>query len=240
MSPTIPKQDVFLDVCELFCSIAGETTHAGRAAFFIRLSGCNLCCSWCDTEKAMQAGRKRSIGEILTIVEQHPQYLVIVTGGEPLLQTGTSVLCAELIEMGREVMVETNGSMDISFLPCDVHVVLDIKTPGSGQSERMDFENLERLQKGDELKMVVGDRADFDWAMEIVQRYPALSEVPVVFSPVYRRLHPEELAAWVIQSGRKVRIQLQLHKLIWPQGEPVDDLLGPVCSSSTSEVCRDA
>lgn len=217
--PTTNHDDGLLEICEVFRSIAGETTHAGRPALFVRLSRCNLRCGWCDTKKAWDPGSWLSVNRLLELIRPYDQRLIIITGGEPLLQANTVHLCSRLLDKGYEVLVETNGSMDIIELPDNVSVIMDIKTPGSGQSGKMCFENLGRLRKGDELKIVVGDQHDFDWALKIVEQNKISPHVPVVFSPVAKVLDPQELAEWVLHSDCKIRIQLQIHKILWPDGK---------------------
>jgi len=208
-----------LKVCELFRSIAGETTHAGRVASFVRLAGCNLRCRWCDTPGAWEGGFAMPIPEILDAVGCRNDRLVVVTGGEPLLQSGTPELLRALVRRGHEVLLETNGSLDIAGVPPGVRTILDLKCPGSGHVDRNLLDNLGRLRTGDELKLVLLDRTDFDWALGLLREHPVPQGVPVLFSPVAGRLDPAALARWMLQTDSGARLQLQLHRLVWPGGE---------------------
>ncbi|MBW1809447.1 MAG: 4Fe-4S cluster-binding domain-containing protein [Deltaproteobacteria bacterium] len=201
MSLTMNDGSDSLRVCELFRSIAGETTRAGRPATFIRLAGCNLRCNWCDTQKAWEEGSLLALKDAIEILSSTPDKLVIVTGGEPLLQAGTLELCRKL---------------DISQLDEAVGIILDIKPPSSGQQDEMDFDNIIRLKPGDELKIVVADREDFDWACEVIDMHKPVESVNILFSPASDLLDPKKLAEWILNAGKEIRMQLQLHKIIWP------------------------
>jgi 7-carboxy-7-deazaguanine synthase len=207
-----------LELCELFRSLCGETSQVGRPATFVRLSGCNLRCQWCDTQKAWQPGVWRPIPWVMERIIAQGDLLVVVTGGEPLLQPACASLCHALLQAGREVLVETNGSLDISSLPRGVRVIMDMKPPGSGEVERMDFNNLQRLKHTDELKMVMSDRNDFDWAVELLNTRSLPKGIEVLFSPAAGRLDPGELARWILDTQLSVRLQLQLHKIVFQNG----------------------
>jgi 7-carboxy-7-deazaguanine synthase len=207
-----------LEVNELFVSIAGESTQMGRTAVFLRLSGCNLRCRWCDTQKSWVSGKKVNLHDLVERILGCFPALVVITGGEPLLQPAVVSLCKELLDAKKQVMVETNGSVDISVLPPSVTVVLDMKAPSSGQSRRMDFENLQRLADADELKFVIADRQDYLWSMGVLQKYPLAERVHVLFSPVSEKLNPSVLASWLLVDRQDYRIQIQLHRMIWPDG----------------------
>jgi 7-carboxy-7-deazaguanine synthase len=200
---------------------------AGCPAVFLRLSGCNLRCSWCDTKKSWEPGSERNIGVLLERLLSCPERLVVVTGGEPLLQPEVLPLCRDLIDAGKCVLVETNGSLDISKVPKGVRVILDVKCPASGMSEHNDFDNLKRLRPGDEVKFVLADRGDFDWAVETLGR-KKMPDVPVLFSPAYGFLTPAECAKWILGNGLNVRMQVQLHRIVWDkevgEGEPILDV----------------
>jgi 7-carboxy-7-deazaguanine synthase len=168
MSPTA-SDPATLQVCELFRSIAGETTWAGLPATFIRLSGCNLRCSWCDTKKAWEPGTDLTIDRILELLGRHNDRLVVVTGGEPLMQAGTMELLKRLLDRGREVLLETNGSRDVSGVPAGVRIILDVKTPSSGEHQKMDLDNLMRLKPKDEVKFVIATRGDFEWSDSLLR-----------------------------------------------------------------------
>jgi 7-carboxy-7-deazaguanine synthase len=218
MSPTMKDEADSLEVCELFRSIAGETSHAGFPASFVRLSGCNLRCHWCDTQRAWKRGLRLPVAKLLEMVLATGDRRVVITGGEPLLQPGTNELCEKLLRAGREVILETNGSLDVSRVPAGVRIILDVKTPSSGESHKMDPGNFERLKAGDELKFVMADREDFDWSCEILDEHNFPESVNILFSPVSERVDPGEVARWLLGSGRQVRIQIQLHKVLWADG----------------------
>jgi 7-carboxy-7-deazaguanine synthase len=207
-----------LELCEIFRSLCGETSRVGRPATFLRLSGCNLRCRWCDTQKAWEAGVFRPISWVLERILKEGDRLVVVTGGEPLLQPASLDLCQVLVQAGREVLFETNGSLDIAPLPHGVRVIMDIKPPGSGEFDHMDLKNLNRIKPGDEIKMVLSDRADFEWAVEFLKKHPPPKDVEVLLSPVAGLLNPGELARWILDAHLPVRLQIQLHKIIFPDG----------------------
>jgi len=202
-------------VSEIFHSIQGESTHTGRPCVFVRLTACDLRCRWCDTEYAFAGGDELSIDAIVERVAAYGCGLVELTGGEPLLQKETPALCRRLLDLGLEVLVETGGHRDISVLPAGVKVILDVKCPGSGEEAANDWRNLERLQPGGEVKFVIADRLDYDWARDIVQARRLAERFPVLFSPVFGELAYETLAAWILEDRLPVRFGVQLHKHIW-------------------------
>ena len=204
-----------LTVCETFISLLGESTLAGLPAFFIRLSGCNLRCTYCDTTYAYEEGGTRSVESLVETVRGSSQRLVLVTGGEPLLQKGTNMLLEELIRAGLEVMVETNGSLPIRGIDSRVRRVVDIKCPGSGMSSHNLWSNLEILTPRDEVKFIISDQDDFTWALEVATRYRLPDRLPVLISPVFGALPLSEVAAWIVKSGFPLRLNLQMHKYIW-------------------------
>jgi 7-carboxy-7-deazaguanine synthase len=204
-----------LTVCETFISLMGESTLAGLPAFFIRLSGCNLRCAYCDTTYAYEDGGTRTVASLVDAARGSSQRLVLVTGGEPLLQKGARMLLEELIRAGLEVMVETNGSLPIQGIDARVRRVVDIKCPGSGMSSHNLWNNLEILTPRDEVKFIISDQDDFTWALEVASRYRLTDRVPVLISPVFGALPLSEVAAWIVKSGRPLRLNLQLHKYIW-------------------------
>ncbi len=206
-----------LKVNEIFYSIQGESSFAGLPCVFIRLAGCNLRCSYCDTEYAFYEGRNMSLPEVLKALEPFSARLALVTGGEPMLQRPVYDLFAELLERQYIVCVETGGQVLLDQVDPRVHKIMDFKCPSSGMSARNEFGNVRHLTSHDEVKFVIGDRADFEWACDTVRRYDLCSKVgTVLFSPVYNVIRYAELAAWVLQCGLPVRMQLQLHKVIWP------------------------
>jgi 7-carboxy-7-deazaguanine synthase len=205
-----------LHINEIFYSIQGESTYAGRPCVFVRLTGCNLRCSWCDTEYAFYEGRKLSIAEVAQIVGDYRCDLVEVTGGEPLLQEGVYPLMDSLLEAGKTVMIETSGASDVSKLDARVIKIMDLKCPGSGESARNLWSNLEHLSARDEIKFVLADRADYEFAREaIVERVLAPRVNAILLSPVHGQLDPAELAAWILEDRLPARMQLQMHKQIW-------------------------
>ncbi|MHC5024446.1 MAG: radical SAM protein [Planctomycetota bacterium] len=216
-----------LRVNEIFFSIQGESTRAGLPCVFVRLTGCHLRCTYCDTEYAFHEGTARSIEEIVDAVCSHPTSLVEITGGEPLLQPRVHDLMAQLCDRGRTVLLETSGACDISA--CDPRVIriLDLKTPGSGEADRTLWSNLDHLTARDEVKFVLTGRADYDWAKDVMTRRDLGQRCgAVLMSPVFeqpagpeidgaRELDPQRLAEWILADGLPVRLQVQLHKHIW-------------------------
>jgi 7-carboxy-7-deazaguanine synthase len=203
-------------VHEIFHSIQGETTRAGLPCTFVRLTGCPLRCVYCDTVHAFHGGSPMTADEIERRVAEHlPCRFVTVTGGEPLAQPEASGLLSHLASRGYDVQIETSGAIDISSVDRRVRVILDIKTPGSGMEDRMDWDNLDRLKTGDELKFVLTGEADYRWARETLARRPAPAGVEVLLSPAHGVLDPRDLAAWMTRDGMAARLQLQIHKYIW-------------------------
>lgn len=203
---------------ESFTSLQGESTHAGRVCFFLRLAGCNLDCNYCDTHYARDfgSGEPATVEELVELARESGVKLVEVTGGEPLADPETPALCRALLDAGFEVLLETNGSLSIAGVPCEVRKILDCKLPGSGMAEHNDWTNYARLAPHDEVKFVVSDRADFDYALDVIRRYDLASRTPnLLVSPVWGRVSFEDLAKWVVDSRAPVRMQLQMHKLIW-------------------------
>lgn len=206
---------IMLRVTEIYYSIQGEGSKSGLPCVFVRLSGCNLRCSWCDTEYGFSGGKEMSCAEILRTVQEYNCSLVEVTGGEPLMQTETPELVDLFLENEYSVMVETGGSLDISVLSDKTIKIVDMKCPGSGMSEKNDYENLQRLTAIDELKFVVADKKDFDWSCALIKKHQLENRDNLIFSPVYGEVKLADLADWIMKSGLKVRLQVQLHKYIW-------------------------
>jgi 7-carboxy-7-deazaguanine synthase len=204
-----------MKVTEIFHSIQGESSQAGRPCVFVRLTACDLRCRWCDTEYAFSEGRPMTLDAVLDAVRSYGCPLVEITGGEPLLQPETPDLCRRLLEEGYEVMIETGGHRDISAVPEGVKVILDIKCPGSGESHKVHWENLARLPANGEIKFVIGDRFDYEWSRETVRARRLASRHVVLFSPVFGELAYEDLASWILEDRLPVRFQAQLHKHIW-------------------------
>lgn len=204
-------------VNEIFFSLQGESTWAGRPCAFVRLSGCNLQCRYCDTEYARYHGVRMEIADILERVRSYGCRIVEITGGEPLLQKQTPLLVTHLLSDGFTVLMETNGSMDIGMVDSDCIRIVDIKCPASGQSQYMDMENVHRMNSKDELKFVLSDRGDYEYAKTVVERaWEGNFYSPVLFSPVAGKLDAHALAAWILADRLDVRLQLQLHKILWP------------------------
>jgi 7-carboxy-7-deazaguanine synthase len=204
-----------LMVCETFSSLLGESTLSGLPAFFIRLSGCNLRCRYCDTTYAYEEGEARTLESLVAAARGSSLRLVLVTGGEPLLQKGTRMLLDELMQVGLEVMLETNGSLPIQGIDSRVRRIVDVKCPGSGMSGHNLWTNLEILTPRDEVKFVVSDQDDFTWALGVATRYRLTDRLPVLISPVFGALSLPEVAAWIVKSGHPLRLNLQIHKYIW-------------------------
>ena len=206
-----------LKVNEIFYSIQGESSYAGRPCVFVRLTGCNLRCSYCDTRYAYEEGGDLEMGEIIDMVTSHRCGLVEITGGEPLMQKDTPLLIRRLLDLGFEVLLETNGSMDIGIVDDRCVKILDIKCPSSGETKRNYLENLKRLQPKDEIKFAIGDRDDYDYAKKILSFMDRANGniKPPLFSPVHGKMNPGLMAQWILADHLDVRMQIQLHKVIW-------------------------
>jgi 7-carboxy-7-deazaguanine synthase len=205
-----------LTINEIFYSIQGESTRAGRPCVFVRLSACDLRCSWCDTPYAFHEGTKRSVDEVVAEVERHGCPLVEITGGEPLLQEDVYPLMDRLLARGLTVMLETGGHRPVTRVPPAVVKIVDVKCPGSGEASKNDWGNLDRLSPHDELKFVVQDRADYEFARELIGRHALASRcAAILISPVHGVLDPKTLSDWMLADHLPARLQLQMHKYIW-------------------------
>jgi 7-carboxy-7-deazaguanine synthase len=205
-----------LRVNEIFYSLQGESSFAGRPCVLVRLTGCQMRCRWCDTPYSFYEGSWRSLEEIEAEVAGYGCGLVEITGGEPLLQPATPLLVERLCDGGYEVLVETGGGLDVSALDRRAHRILDVKCPGSGEVDGNRLENLDELRRGDEVKFVLADRMDYEWARAMLERLRRkMDVVPVHFSPVEAELPPRTLASWILEDRLPVRLQLQLHKVLW-------------------------
>ena len=205
-----------LTVNEIFYSIQGESSFTGRPCVFVRLTACDLRCSWCDTAYAFEVGHKVSVGDVIAEVRAYNCNLVEITGGEPLLQRDVYPLMRRLLAAGKTVLLETGGHLDISHVPTPVVKVVDIKCPGSGEDARNDWDNLRRLAPHDEVKFVICDQADYEFARDVVRRHGLdRRSAGVLFSPVHGVLDPTQLATWVLGDRLSVRLQVQLHKYVW-------------------------
>jgi len=206
-----------LTINEIFYSIQGESTHAGRPCVFVRLTACDLRCTWCDSAYAFYEGTKRTIEDVLQEVDRHGCDLVEITGGEPLLQDDVYPLMDALLDRGRTVMLETGGHRSISRVPAGVKRIVDVKCPASGESEKNDWSNLNLLTPDDEVKFVVQDRDDYDYAVDVTRRYALADRCgAVLFSPVHGVLEPRVLSEWMLNDRLRARLQLQVHKMVWP------------------------
>ncbi len=205
-----------LTVNEIFLSLQGEGTRAGRPCVFVRLTGCPLRCVWCDTAYAFHEGTDREVSELLDEVERYPTRLVCLTGGEPLAQREAFTLAGCLLDRGWEVTIETSGHVSLEALDRRAVAVVDVKAPGSGEMDKMDWGNLDRLEAKDEAKFVLLDRTDYEWARDLVRDRDLTTRCTVLFSPVHGRLDPGRLGEWILEDGLPVRLQIQLHKLLWP------------------------
>jgi 7-carboxy-7-deazaguanine synthase len=208
-----------IKVNEFFKSIQGESTRAGMICFFIRLTGCNLSCEYCDTQYALDEGFDYTIEEIIKRVTDSGTSFVEITGGEPLLQKETPLLCRKLLEAGYTVLVETNGTQDISALPDGCIRIIDVKCPGSESSIPFLEENISHIQLSDECKMVISSYDDFMWALNFINGHNLSSMCTVIFSPNVKKVSVKELATWILEADAPVRLGLQLHKHIWGDAE---------------------
>jgi 7-carboxy-7-deazaguanine synthase len=212
----MPGDGKDLVVNEIFYSVQGESTHAGRPCAFVRLTACNLRCNYCDTEYAFHEGRRTPIAEVVEQVESYRCPLVEITGGEPLLQEGVHALCAALLNAGKQVMIETSGASDVGRLDPRVIKIMDLKCPGSGEVERNLWSNLPYLTSRDEVKFVISDRADYEWTRAVIAEHQLARRVnAVLLSPVFGRVDLANLAAWMLEDRLPARLQLQMHKYIW-------------------------
>ena len=209
------KRDL-LTVNEIFYSIQGESTYAGRPCVFVRLTACDLRCSWCDTPYAFHEGHKRQLSDVLEEVDRYGCPLVEVTGGEPLLQEEVYALMQSLLARGRTVLLETGGHRSTARVPPEVVTILDIKCPGSGEAEKNDWSNPARLRPHDEVKFVIKDRQDYEYARDVIARHDLAARANAIhLSPVHGALNPRTLSEWTLEDRLPARVQLQLHKYIW-------------------------
>lgn len=206
-----------IKINEIFYSIQGESLHAGMPCIFIRLTGCNLRCSYCDTTYAYEEGKDHTIREIVEKIKKYSCSLVLITGGEPLVQDETHLLIDRLVELGYKVLLETNGSFSIEDINATCIKIVDIKCPSSNETKSADLANIKRLGPLDQLKFVLGDHGDYEYAVQIMKEY--CRNIPgdrILFSAVPGSLDPAEMASWILDDNLNVRLQLQLHKILWP------------------------
>lgn len=213
--PGSSSESARLRVTEIFYSLQGEARTVGLPTVFIRLTGCPLRCGYCDTSYAFQGGEWKSLDVILEEVKAHKAKYITVTGGEPLAQKQCISLLAQLCDAGYEVSLETSGAMDVSDVDPRVSKVMDLKTPGSGEESKNRYENIECLSGHDQVKFVICDRNDYEWAVEKLKGYKLADKCEVLFSPIHGGLEPSQLAEWILQDKLPVRFQLQLHKYLW-------------------------
>ena len=204
-----------LKINEIFYSIQGESSFSGLPCVFVRLTYCNLRCSYCDTEYAFYNGKDMSFSEIINEVKKHPTQLVMITGGEPLLQKKSIDLMQCFIDEKYSVMLETSGSLSLQNVPKEVIKIVDFKCPSSKMKEKNMWSILNDIDKKDEIKFVIGDKEDYDWSRSKINRYKLYDKCQILFSPVYGKIDMKDLCDWVLSDGLKVRLQTQLHKFIW-------------------------
>lgn len=202
-------------ISEIFTSIQGESTQAGRPCTFLRATGCDQRCEWCDTAYAFEGGEEYTLDDLFARVAAHGVNLVEVTGGEPLMQPDCHQLLTGLCDRGYEVLLETGGSQPIHRVDPRVRRIVDLKPPASGMSGRILWENLDHLKAGDEVKFVIADQADYQWSRKVIATHALCERVPVLFAPAFGLQEPRKLAEWILEDGLNVRLQLQQHKLVW-------------------------
>ncbi|MGB8353147.1 MAG: radical SAM protein [Chthoniobacteraceae bacterium] len=216
----MPEKPQRLTVNEIYTSIQGESSWAGLRCVFVRLTACDLRCTYCDTEYAFYEGKKRGLQEVIDEVLAIDCPMVEITGGEPLLQKNVLPLMTALCDAGRTVLIETSGAHDISKIDARVHRIMDLKTPGSGECARNLYSNIEYLTQRDEVKFVIGSREDYEWSREQVEKFSLCTRCrTVLFSPIFGRIQPVEIVDWILEDKLEVRFQLQMHKFIW---EPME------------------
>jgi 7-carboxy-7-deazaguanine synthase len=215
LKPLEGKPAGSLVIHEIYRSLQGESTYAGLPCVFVRLTACHLRCGYCDTPHAFSQGEILRLDEVVARALELGDPLVEITGGEPLLQPEVFPLMTELADAGRTVLLETSGAVDISPVDPRVHVILDLKTPGSGEESANVWSNLDRLKRSDEVKFVVCDRRDFDWSIAQINRHRLLDRCSVLFSAAFGQVNPTDLAAWILETRLPIRLQLQQHKILW-------------------------
>jgi 7-carboxy-7-deazaguanine synthase len=204
-----------LRITEIYASVQGESTHVGKPCVFVRTTGCNLRCTWCDSTFTFTGGEWRTLDEVVAEAHGYGIHTVEVTGGEPLLQKQVVPLMQRLLDLGHEVLLETSGSLSIEDVPAGVHVILDLKPPGSGEAAKNRWENVPLLRPHHEVKFVIASREDYEWSKEAVAAHGLASRCAVLFSPVWGAVAPADLANWIVADRLPVRFQLQLHKVLW-------------------------
>ncbi len=213
--PPVDNDPNILVINEIYLSIQGESSWAGLPCVFVRLTGCNLRCTYCDTEYAFYEGDRRTVEEVVAQTRSFGITLVEITGGEPLLQRGCATLAAKLLESGHTVLVETSGAFPIDVLPAGAVRIMDLKCPSSGECEKNDWSNIDRLTNRDEVKFVIGDRGDYEWTKDVMRRYDLSNRCTVLLSTVFGKIQPVTVTEWMLADRLKARFQLQMHKYIW-------------------------
>ena len=212
MSDAVPDT---VRITEIYASVQGESTHVGKPCVFVRLTGCNLRCTWCDSAFTFTGGTHRPIGEVVDEAVSYGIHTVEVTGGEPLVQRSCIPLLQALVDRGHEVLLETSGSRDIGPVPPEVHVILDLKPPDSGEDHQNLWSNLALLRPHHEVKIVLASRGDYEWARDRIREHQLHERCPVLLSPVWGSLDPAALAGWIVADRLPARLQIQLHKVLW-------------------------
>jgi len=211
--------DQRLRLVEIYASVQGESTFVGLPCVFVRLAGCNLRCTWCDSTYTFTGGTYASIDEVVGRVLAYGIPRVELTGGEPLVQRQAIPLLQRLVDAGLTVLLETSGSRDIAPVPQEVHIILDLKPPDSGEARANLWSNVPLLRSKDEVKFVIASRGDYEWSRDVVRTHALLDRCAVLFSPVHGQVEPRQLVEWILADGLDVRFQLQLHKVVWPPDE---------------------
>ena len=212
----VDKRDSTLRITEIFHSIQGETTFSGLPTVFIRLTGCPLRCSYCDTAYAFHGGEKQTFSDIIQHVESFGCHQITVTGGEPLAQENCPALLQQLADLGYCISLETSGALSIEMVPSPIHIILDLKTPSSNESQRNDWNNINLIKPTDQIKFVIGNRQDYEWSIAKMMQYNLSEKVAeLLFSPIHDSLPATDLADWILADRLNVRLQLQLHKYLW-------------------------
>ena len=214
---TYNSESKMLKVNEIYLSVQGESSYTGLPCVFIRLTGCNLRCIWCDTAYAFYEGKSMSIDEIVGKVKNFGVKLIEITGGEPLMQENVYPLMNGLIEKGFQVLLETGGSLSLEKVPRDIIKIMDIKCPGSGEHKNNNFDNLKFLETKDEVKFVILNRHDYEWSRDLIHKYKIHEIAHILISPVYDKLELKEIVKWILEDKLPVRLQTQLHKAIWDE-----------------------
>jgi len=214
-SPTSSGRAPRAKITEVYASVQGESTHVGKPCVFIRLTGCNLRCTWCDSEFTFSGGEWKDLDALVEQAHAFGIHTIEVTGGEPLLQKSCIPLMERLLAHGHEVLLETSGSLPIGPVPDAVHVIMDLKPPDSGEEHMNLWANITDLQPNDEVKIVLASRRDYEWARDVVREHDLTARCPVLFSPAWGLLDPADIVQWILDDALPVRFQLQLHKYIW-------------------------